>query len=69
MLVLARKTGEVIRIGDDIVLRVVEVRGKRVRIGIEAPPDVRILRDECLPSFGDFEWEVATAGQQMTGEW
>ncbi len=46
MLVLSRKTGEQIRIGQDIVLTVVAVKGKRVRIGIEAPSRCSILREE-----------------------
>lgn len=46
MLVLTRKVQERIRIGDDIELCVVEIRGDRVRIGVAAPKEVRILRTE-----------------------
>lgn len=46
MLILTRKSGEVIRIGDDIAIRVLEVRGNQVRIGVEAPAKVRIYREE-----------------------
>lgn len=46
MLVLSRKTGETIQIGDDIFVSVVEVKGGRVRLSIDAPKDVRILREE-----------------------
>jgi len=46
MLILTRKSGEVIRIGDDVVLRVLEVRGGQVRLGVEAPASVRIYREE-----------------------
>lgn len=46
MLVLTRKPGEKIILGDDIVLTVVQVHGNRVRVSIEAPDDVRILRGE-----------------------
>lgn len=46
MLVLTRKEGERIRIGDDTVITVVRVEGSRVRIGIEAPPSLRIVRCE-----------------------
>ena len=46
MLVLTRKENEKIRIGDDIVLTVVRTAGDRVRIGIEAPTTVQILRSE-----------------------
>lgn len=48
MLVLTRKTGEQVVIGDHIVVKVLEVRGERVRIGIQAPPDMSILRLELL---------------------
>lgn len=46
MLVLTRKTNERIVIGDNIRITVVGVRGSHVRLGIEAPPEVTILRDE-----------------------
>jgi len=46
MLVLTRKLGERIRIDKDIILTVVDVKGNRVRVGIEAPPRIHILRDE-----------------------
>lgn len=47
MLVLSRKEGENILIGDDIILTVVEVRnGNKVRLGIKAPENVVILRQE-----------------------
>ena len=46
MLVLTRKAGETIRIGDNIRVRVLEARGSQVRIGIEAPDDVKIFREE-----------------------
>ncbi len=46
MLVLTRKLGEVIRIGDDVTVRLLEVRGNQVRLGVEAPADVRIYREE-----------------------
>ena len=46
MLVLSRFQGEKIRIGPDIVIQVVRIQGGKVKIGIEAPPDVEIWRDE-----------------------
>jgi carbon storage regulator len=46
MLVLSRKVGETIRIGDDVIIRLTRVVGGRVSMGIEAPPQVRILRGE-----------------------
>lgn len=46
MLVLTRKLGEIIRVGDSVTVRVLEVKGHQVRLGIEAPPEVRIYREE-----------------------
>jgi carbon storage regulator len=46
MLVLSRRETERIRLGDSIVVTVVRVAGDKVRLGIEAPPDVLVLRDE-----------------------
>lgn len=49
MLVLSRRQSERIRLGDSIVVTIVRVSGDKVRLGIEAPPDVLVLRDELRP--------------------
>lgn len=49
MLVLSRKESEKIMLGDSIVVTIVRVSGDRVRVGIEAPSDVLILRHELGP--------------------
>jgi len=46
MLVLSRKVGERVTIGDGVVVTVLEVKGRQVRLGFEAPPDVAIWRGE-----------------------
>ncbi len=46
MLVLTRKLGENIRIGDDVKITVLEVRSGQVKLGIEAPPQVKVHREE-----------------------
>jgi carbon storage regulator len=46
MLVLTRKLGENIRIGDSVKITVLEVRSGQVKRGIEAPPDVKVHREE-----------------------
>ena len=46
MLILTRKESERIYLGDDIVLTIVRIGGDKVRIGVEAPSDVRVLRLE-----------------------
>jgi len=53
MLILSRYTDEIIRIGKDIEVLVVEVRGDRVRLGITAPPDVKVLRTELLDKINE----------------
>lgn len=53
MLVLSRKPGEALRVGDEVEITVVEVKGDMVRIGIEAPRTVQIWRKEL--------WEAIVA--------
>ena len=49
MLILTRKVGETVLIGGNIRIMVVQVRGKQVRLGIEAPADLLVLRTEEKP--------------------
>ena len=46
MLILARKPGESIAVGDGIKIRVLEIKGGQVKIGIEAPSDIAVHREE-----------------------
>jgi carbon storage regulator len=48
MLILSRKTDEKIVIGEDITVTIIEVRGDQVRIGISAPKNVKVYREEVL---------------------
>lgn len=48
MLVLSRKKNESIRINDDITVVVVEIRGDKVRLGIDAPKEIPVMRTELL---------------------
>jgi carbon storage regulator len=50
MLVLSRKLGEKILIGDSIVLTVVKIDRNQIRLGIEAPSEVAIYREEISPT-------------------
>jgi carbon storage regulator len=52
MLVLTRKVGQQIRIGDQIVLTIVRTQGQNVRVGIQAPRSVSIVRGELAPLAG-----------------
>ncbi len=49
MLVLSRKLGEKIVIGDNVVVTVVKIDRNQIRIGIEAPPEVSVYREEIAP--------------------
>lgn len=49
MLVLSRRESERVKVGDSIVVTIVRVSGDKVRLGIEAPPDLLVLRDELEP--------------------
>jgi len=46
MLILARKPGEAIAIGDGIKIRVLEIKGGQVKIGVEAPTEIMVHREE-----------------------
>ena len=60
MLVLTRKVGEGILIGDDIRITVVEVKGGGIRLGIEAPAAKKIYRQEVYDRIGRENQEAAT---------
>ena len=53
MLILTRKHGEAIVIGDDIVISILGVKGNQVRIGIDAPKDVSVHREEIYQRIQD----------------
>jgi carbon storage regulator len=48
MLILTRRPGESIQVGNDIEISVLEIRGNQVRLGISAPPEVLVLRSELI---------------------
>lgn len=58
MLVLSRKESEKIRLGDDIIITVVRVAGDKVRLGIEAPASVPVLRRELKRHESDIVIEL-----------
>jgi carbon storage regulator len=65
MLILTRKVGEMIRIGDAVTVRVLEVRGSQVRLGVDAPADVRIFREEVYRA--SHEEKPEQAGEPAPG--
>lgn len=62
MLVLSRKKNEVIHIGDDITITVVEQRGDKVRLGIVAPKEIPVHRKEVYDAIHEIH-RPAYAGQ------
>jgi carbon storage regulator len=71
MLVLTRKPNEKIRIGDDIVITVLRTKGKGVRLGIEAPAHIQVLRGELafkLPAEKPEEPEPEITSAHIAGE-
>ena len=63
MLVLTRKSQETIRIGDNITISILKVKGRAVRIGIEAPGKVRVVRGELVTSDPESGEEPETDGK------
>ena len=63
MLVLTRKAGEGIMIGNDITLKLLEVLGDRVKIGIDAPKSLKILRLELYEEVCDENQKALPAAQ------
>lgn len=48
MLILSRKTDQSIKIGEDITITIIEIRGDQVKIGVEAPKNVKVFRQEVF---------------------
>ena len=48
MLILSRKTDQAIKIGDDITITIIDIHGDQVKIGVDAPRDVKVFRQEVF---------------------
>jgi carbon storage regulator len=66
MLVLTRRAGERVLIGDDIVITILDTRGDGIRIGIEAPRGVNIQRDEIVRAIAEANVAANVAATQTT---
>jgi carbon storage regulator len=60
MLVLSRRVGESVVIGDDVVVTVLEVRGDVVRVGVDAPRSVQVRRQELVEAVAEANREAAS---------
>jgi carbon storage regulator len=67
MLILTRKVGEEITIGEEIVISVLEVRGSQVRLGIKAPPSIAIHRGEIYERIREENLRASRVGPSEVG--
>ena len=67
MLILTRKEGESIRIGPDVICQVMEISGKRVRIGIQAPDTIKIMRQELYQAVKESNLRAADQANALSG--
>jgi carbon storage regulator len=65
MLILSRRVNEKIVIGDDVVISVVEVRGDQVKLGIEAPRNVKVFRQEVFDAIQEENRRAAASPSQL----
>lgn len=65
MLVLSRKIGEKIHVGDDVTIEIRRVAGNRVTIAVDAPRNVRILRGELKEAAHEFEVEEVECAPEL----
>lgn len=65
MLILSRKVDQKIKIGADITLSIIEIRGDQVKIGVEAPKSVKVFRQEVLEAI---QSENIAAANQPSAE-
>lgn len=67
MLVVTRKKGEKVLIGDDVVVTIIDVRRDGVRVGVDAPRGIRIQRHEVVEALAAANAEAAGSGDEGTG--
>lgn len=69
MLILTRKLGESIAIGDDIKITILDIKGKQLRIGIDAPPSVSVHRSEIYQMIQKENLQAAAFDVKLLDVW
>jgi len=67
LLILTRKVGEVVAIGDDIQISIVEIKGMQVKLGIQAPRDVQVHREEVYLKIQEENRRAALVSKDSLG--
>jgi len=68
MLIITRRPGEKVMLGDDTVIEVIEVSGSSVRIGIDAPRSLPVYREEIWRSVKEENAAAASADAELPGD-
>lgn len=64
MLILSRKVDEKIKIGDDVTITIIDIHGDQVKIGIEAPKDIKVFRQEVFDAIKRENKAAVTSGSR-----
>ncbi|MCR5402019.1 MAG: carbon storage regulator CsrA [Treponema sp.] len=67
MLILSRKTDQQIKIGEEITLTIIEIRGDQVKIGVEAPKSVKVFRQEVFSAIQNENTQAASLPPEKIG--
>ena len=65
MLILTRKINEKIKIGNEITLSIIEIKGEQVKIGVEAPKEVKVFRQEVFNAIQQENRAAATTQESL----
>ena len=68
MLIITRRAGEKVMVGDDVVVHVMEIAGNTVRVGIEAPRSVPVYREEIWHAVREENRAAAAASAELPAE-
>ncbi len=65
MLILTRKIGQSIRIGDEIIVKIVDIEGSQIKVGIEAPKGIAIYREELYEKLKESNIDALKASKEL----